>query len=253
MSNRNPDTDYGLLPTMLQFVLQQFRRTLSTCMPSRLRSFDRASRRAVMEDSIKVRMTSGEEKPRAPTADVPIIFPGGGGYILTFPLQAGDQLLRVANERGLSEFKRTFAEASPDAGSFLEAKDAVALPGFGPLSITPAGEGAVLQTVDGSVYIEVHDDRIKVVKGSQTIELDDAGLRADITGDVTVEASGDITAEAGGTATVEAPSIVLDGNVRITGTLNVSGSSVRHGSKEIGQTHTHTAVQPGGGVSGPPV
>lgn len=46
--------------------------------------------------------------------------------------------------------------------------------------------------------------------------------------------------------------ITVGGVLKITGAVEITGASVKHNGKEIGSTHTHTAVQPGGGVSGPP-
>ena len=262
MSLRHRKTERGHPLTAIRTLLDQARMRIGTALPAAVETYNRATRRIKINPSIKVQVVKEgkmEEVPRPSVTNVPVVFPGGGGYILTFPLESGDQVLRVATERGLSNFKRSFQEASPD-GSVLSPRNAVAIPGFGPLSITERGEGAVLQNVAGDVWIELHDDRVKIVKGSQTVEIDDAGMRADITGDVSVDATGNISADAGGdidaeaagTATVKAPSIVLDGDVRVTGSLNITGSSVTHSGVGIGRAHVHTGVQTGPGVSGPP-
>lgn len=83
------------------------------------------------------------------------------------------------------------------------------------------------------------------------------------TGDVMVHSDADATVQAGGTATVQAPSIVLDGPVSITGTLDVTGDAtfqetiaatgeITSGTIAL-TTHTHSGVLAGGAVSGPPV
>lgn len=46
---------------------------------------------------------------------------------------------------------------------------------------------------------------------------------------------------------------VADGKVTIEGDLHVIGESLRHNAKEVGDTHKHGDVEPGGGVSGVPV
>lgn len=62
-----------------------------------------------------------------------------------------------------------------------------------------------------------------------------------------------------GKVSVVAPAgLFVTGDTTITGKLTVtndvtfSGSSVTHGGKNIGKTHTHTGVTSGGGTSGPP-
>lgn len=46
---------------------------------------------------------------------------------------------------------------------------------------------------------------------------------------------------------------VANGKITIEGDLHVIGSSLRHNDKEVGDTHKHTDVEPGGGLSGVPV
>jgi phage baseplate assembly protein V len=41
-------------------------------------------------------------------------------------------------------------------------------------------------------------------------------------------------------------------SAEITGNVNFSGGSLTHNGKNIGSTHTHTGVQPGGGTTGAP-
>lgn len=46
---------------------------------------------------------------------------------------------------------------------------------------------------------------------------------------------------------------VANGKITIEGDLHVIGESLRHNDKEVGDTHKHTDVEPGGGLSGVPV
>ena len=62
---------------------------------------------------------------------------------------------------------------------------------------------------------------------------------------------------AGARIRVDAPEAEFTGSVRINGTLAVQGDitfagAVTANGKRIDDTHTHTGVQPGGGVSGVP-
>ena len=190
----------------------------------------------------------GEEMSRPPLANVPILFPGGGGYTMLFPLGEDDEVVRLAAERGIAEWKKTFREASASPrSSWLQARNAIGIPSFGPLEITPAVEdgGAIIQNAEGTVYVEIHDDRIKVVKGEQTAEITDQGATVDITGDLTATASGTIT---------------LDGDVTVTGTLDVQDDVSVQGDIDVTgdvdgvnvSSHRHSGVTSGGSMTGPP-
>ena len=268
MSNVNREQPRDRLSDVLEFVLQQWAKaSLHTAVPGLIETYDAETRRARIRIALRLVMTTetpgqdGEAMERAPLVNVPVIFPAGGGLTMLFPLQAGDPVLVVFSERGLTDFKTTHDLATPDAGHFFAETDAMALAGFGPLTLTPASQtGATLQTEDGDTYVEVEATRIRLYRGQQEVEVDDAKLRANIQGDIEAEASGDIDATAGGTATVTAPNIVLDGRVRITGELTVEANTSVQGNIAVTgtvdgvdvSTHRHPAGNPPGST-GPPL
>lgn len=47
--------------------------------------------------------------------------------------------------------------------------------------------------------------------------------------------------------------VAITADVTINGDLEVVGDSIKHNEIEIGSTHMHTDVEPGGALSGPPV
>lgn len=195
MSNIDRDVDFSDLTTALRFVLDQDRKKIHTAMPGIVESYDPASRRAQVRPALRMALTDGGAQARAALVNVPVSFPAGGGYTMTFPLAAGDNVLLVFSMRGLREWRRTFAAATPGDGNILDGADAVAVAGFGPLAITPATvTGAALQTTDGRQSVRVENDRVEV--------------RAD--GAVTIAATGAVTIEAGGTLTLRAPAVEIE-------------------------------------------
>ena len=238
MSNQNPSVDYGRLPTAIRFALSQFLKRIATALPAGVASWSAATRRADLQPSIRAVMTDGSEVSRPVVPDVPMLFPSGGGYVLSFPMRAGDQVLRLACERGLGGFKSTHAESSPDAGVVLDGTSSVAIPGFGPLSIAPVSDGAALQTEDGSVYVEVHEERVRVRMGGSDVTLSSDGLVADVDGKVSVSATGDMSLRAG--------------KVSIYGDVEIDGGTLRHNGVDVGSGHRHGQVKPGPGRSGAP-
>ncbi|MGY6709709.1 MAG: baseplate assembly protein [Rhizobiaceae bacterium] len=45
---------------------------------------------------------------------------------------------------------------------------------------------------------------------------------------------------------------VKDGKLTIDGDVQINGASLKHNQREVGDTHRHTDVTPGGGVTGEP-
>ena len=250
MSNRNPEDDYSSLVTALRFFFGQLVKDIHTAFVAHVVTYDPSTKRAEVQPAIRSLMTDGTEMLRAPVANVPVVWPGGGGIALTFPLKPKDPVLIICSERGLTGFKLSFGEASPDRESILDAKDAVAVAGFGAISIIKAGLGAALQTEDALTYVEVHADGISIVKENQYVSLTDDGMTADIDGKIIVASSDQVS--------IEAPKVSVVGDLEVTGairagaSLDVDGGAFRHMGRDVGALHLHAGVQPGGGISGPP-
>ena len=238
MSNRDPEATYNGPTQAIPFAIEEWvRQNLRTAVPGIVRAYDADTMRARVQPALRAIVSqpdgSTEAMDRASIYDVPVTWPGGGGFVFHCNLDPGDTVWLMFSERGIAEFKRSLELADPPPMVMFQARDAVALP-WRAVAITPAEtEGAVIQSGDGAVYVSVRDDRIRVHKGAQDVTVDDSGLSATI--------DGDIDATATGTATVTAPSVVLEGDVQITGSLQVDGSAVTHGGTNIGNDHRHTA------------
>ena len=129
--NRNPESRYHGLAEALRFALGEWAKSVNTCLPGHIVSYDAGSRRAVVRPALDV-LTSDGQRSRAPDIDdVPVVFPSGHAFALTFPLVAGDPVLLVFAQRGLSGFKRAHGRSVPDVDSLFALRDAIAIPGFG--------------------------------------------------------------------------------------------------------------------------
>ena len=167
MSSMNPEADYSNLATALRFAFRQSLKDIYTCMPGIVESYDDTTRRAVVRGALNIVKTDGDEVPREAIHNVPVIFPSGGGFSLTFPLGQGDPVLLVYSQRGLSEFKRSLDLSTPDADGFFAEKDAVAIPGFGPL----------VEEIEHLIAVDSDGVSIKTT-GTFAIEADDVTFRS---------------------------------------------------------------------------
>ena len=179
MTNRNPDTSYGSMPQALRFVLEQHVKTLNICMPAHIVSYDAAERRAVVLPALGMLASDGQHVSPLQIADVPVLFPSGGGFTLTLPLGSGDPVLLVFSQRGLTGFKRGHGSSAPDEDSLLDLRDAVAIPGFGPSPLQPitpvSTAGAVLQDHAGENYIALETDGISIKTTGRVTLQDENG------------------------------------------------------------------------------
>lgn len=75
-------------------------------------------------------------------ADVPIVWPGAGGYRLTFPVVAGDTVLLVFSDRSLDAWLTRGGEVDPGDDRRHALSDAVAIPGLRSFKTPWAGAAA---------------------------------------------------------------------------------------------------------------
>jgi hypothetical protein len=85
-------------------------------------------------------------------------FPGGGGYVLTFPVAAGDECLLVFGERAIGGWFQNGGVQEPDDHRFHDLSDAFALVGFrsSPRALGGVATNATeLRNEGGSVVVRV--------------------------------------------------------------------------------------------------
>ena len=180
MSNLDREIDYRSLTTALDFVFEQRFKDLYTSMPGIVEAYNPQTKRVRVRGAIRIAKTNGTFETRKPVVNVPVVFPSGGGYVLHFPIRPGDAVLLLFSMRGLAEFNRTHAEANPTMSSLLSEKDAVAIPGFGSLEVSPATTtGMSIQTEDGQQSIVIEDGSIHInTIGALTINADTITMTA---------------------------------------------------------------------------
>ena len=103
-------------------------------MPGRIESYDAPRQEASVQPLLKVALASGEEASLPVINHVPVLWPRGGGAILSFPLEIGDTVLLVFSERSLDEWLQQGGELAPQDPRSHDLSDAVALPGLYPFN-----------------------------------------------------------------------------------------------------------------------
>lgn len=132
---------------------------------------------------------------------------------------------------------------------------------------TPAGHSVEYDDTDGKEririihkdgsFVEMQHDGTRVVRSegsSQQVVVKDNNVRVKgaehvyIDGDANWKVGGDVNWEIGGDF-----KITVKGNVIYdTPLFHIKGNAVSHNDKDIGDTHRHTDVMPGGGLTGTP-
>ena len=167
MTSVNRDRDYSNMAEAIRFAIRQSLKDVYTCSPGIVQEYDATTRRAVVKGALNIVKTDGGEMKRATIRDVPVVFPAGGGFSLTFPLEQGDPVLLVYSQRGMAQWKKTLGVSIPDQDGFFSEKDAIAIPGF----------GVATDEIDHLIAVESGGIRIKTT-GTLAIEADDVTFKS---------------------------------------------------------------------------
>lgn len=178
--------------------------------------------------------------------DVPICWPRAGGFAITFPVAAGDEVLVVFASRCIDSWWQ-----SGGVGAQAEVRMHDLSDGFAILAPTSQAkklsdvqtDGVEMRTESRSTFIRLTEGTI-FIKGdivhegnnTQTGNMERTGTST-TTGKITGQGGMQVS---GGTG------------VTMSGNLTHTGGTITSEGKNIGSTHTHSGVQTGGGNTGGP-
>lgn len=123
--------------------------------------------------------------------NVPVMFPGGGDWFLTFPVKKGDECLLIASQRSIDNWKKSGGRQDPsNFRRFLSIKDSIAIVGLNSKASAISsfnGNEPELRNRDGDIAIRMTDTGVEV-DGDLIVDGD-----IEATGDIKTQ-TGDITA-----------------------------------------------------------
>lgn len=108
--------------------------------------------------------------------NVPVVFPSGGGGILSFPLEVGDTVLLVFAQRDITNFlEGDGSEVSPETLRTHDINDAIAIPGLYPFSknLSPNDKDVELKYNDSTILLK-QDGGVEVTTSSGDVEINTA-------------------------------------------------------------------------------
>jgi hypothetical protein len=215
--------------TMLRRAVRRFLANLWTAMPGYIVDFDAATCTATVQLGVQAIVSQpdgskfNDDMPLI--TDVPVIFPRGGGSVLTFPVQPGDECLVVFGARSCGAWKQSGGSQVQSApGRMHSLSDGFALLGTSsqPNVITGLSTTTTqLRSDDGSTYVE----------------LDAAGQV--------------INFVAPGGCHFTTPEATFSGKVTAAQDVTSTSGDVKAGAISL-KTHKHSGVTTGGGITGGP-
>jgi hypothetical protein len=148
-----------------------FAANLNTCLPGIIRSFDEGTQTATVQPAIKRLFREQGAVDLPPLVDVPVKFPRGGGFVLTFPIAAEDECLLSFSQRAIDFWWQNGGVQLPSEYRTHDLSDAFADVGYSskPNVVQSIRMDAVeLRALDGSNRISLCADG-SIILGAATI------------------------------------------------------------------------------------
>jgi Phage protein Gp138 N-terminal domain len=179
--------------TSLMAALDGFKSELWTALVGIVVSFDATKKTCVVQPAIRAQFQqpSGDwnEVSMPLLVDCPVVFPGGGGFTLTFPVQAGDECLVVFANRCIDAWWQSGGIQSQAEIRSMDLSDGICFVG---LSSVPSVQPA----------ISMSSVQLRSTSGDSKVSISSAGT-------IDVEAPGEVN--------------LKSGNINIEGVLTING------------------------------
>lgn len=234
------DTFQGKLKTTIE---DYVRSNVYTAIPAKvIGTGNFSSQQSVdVEPLVAITYSDGASIKLPAIYDVPVIFPAGGGGLLSFPITIDDTVLLVFCMRSITDWLASEGTGVivPVNNRFYHIADAVAIPGLytDTTNKTPSPTNAEMKFNGMSLRMESGGDAV-LDNSLGSIKLGSDGM-VTVNGIVTIDTSGNIVT----TGTINSGAI--------TSTGLVQGIELTDGSTNY-STHTHGGVQTGSGSTGVP-
>ena len=91
---------------VLRFALEQRFKELQTMMPGIVEKYDAEKRTVKVKPALNIVYTNQPPQERQPLENVPVVFPGGKDFSITWELEEGDPVIIIYSHRGLGNFTK---------------------------------------------------------------------------------------------------------------------------------------------------
>ena len=203
---------------VIDFFLQKAAANIQKVIPAKIISYDRTENRATIQILTLFLTSTGGKLQMKLIPNIPVLNLAGGGFVLSFPVQAEQIGFLLASDRDISILKTNLSTYTPATNRQHQYEDSIFIPlNLNGFTVNEADANALLiSSLDGTTKIAVQNNLI----------------------------------------TMTAANVVINGNTLVNGALTATDtitSNVDVVAETIsGKTHTHTGVTTGSGTTGLP-
>ena len=151
--------------TAVEAQIQHAQKQIHTALPAKVVDFNPQHQTVTLAVQITQLLVDGGTVQIPPLVDVPVAFPRGGGYAVTFPRNAGDEGIVIFSERCIDGWWQSGRASEPMDYRQHDLSDGMFYPSICsvPNAIKDFYTGGLsMQSLDGSTFIRVTNDTIHI-------------------------------------------------------------------------------------------
>lgn len=132
--------------------------SVHTALPGIVKSFDPSTNKATIQPALNKKYVTGP-MPMPILENVPVMFPRGGDFSMTFPLKEGDYVLLIFIERSIDLWVSVGGQVTPDDPRKFDLSDAIAIPGIMPFNGSfPENDNESFSLIIGQSRFKISSD-----------------------------------------------------------------------------------------------
>lgn len=161
----NYETHNATAETAVELQIQHAQKQIHTALPAKVVDFNPQNQTVTLAVQITQILVDGGSVQIPPLVDVPVAFPRGGGYAVTFPLNAGDEGIVIFSGRCIDGWWQSGRASEPMDYRQHDLSDGMFYPSI--CSVPNAiknfyTSGLSMQSLDGSAFIRITNGTIHI-------------------------------------------------------------------------------------------
>lgn len=145
------------LPAVLEGFGQNLVRGLNCMLVGEITSYNASANTAEVKIMLKRQLIDGRVIPFPPLVDCPVVYMGGGGAFLSFPIAAGDPCMVIFCDRSIDEWWQSGEAHVPGVVRAHSLSDGIVIVGPRPQTNTLSVDGSTVTLNGGSHKLRVRN------------------------------------------------------------------------------------------------
>lgn len=203
-------------PTLYDVIashITEFASNLYTALPAKVTKYDADKQTVNAKPTLNILDIDGVELPYPELRDVPVIFPSGGGGLLSFPIKKDDNVLIVFSKNSIDLWKTGDGkELALDSNRHHSLSDGIAIAGLHTHKnhLKPNPDDVELKFKDSRVTLKKSGDvEVETKGGIDVVAASDINITSE--SNVNIHSSGLTTVTSDTSVSITAPLVSING------------------------------------------